>query len=1446
MTPPRFVLAFANDRGTPGRSLRNLQEEFREILKALERPAEAGRLVVDPLHFATAPGLFDAFRRSESRGPVALLHFAGHADSYHLLLEDTDGTPAAVSGGGLAGFLGHVRGLQLVFLNGCATQGHVQDLLDAGVPAVISTSRAVDDGVARDFAVRFYMWLGEGRSLREAYERATQELRALRLTNGRTWRHLYVSPSGDGHPPFDSERPPWDLSIRPGAERVEMWAPGTPPLPPVPRRDLPERPFRHLHRFGREHAELFFGREREIWELYERVVADDAPPVILLYGQSGVGKSSLLEAGLLPRLEGDWEVRYVRRDAGLGLLGTLAHTLAVDGSGTECMGRAWRRVEDECGRPLLVVLDQVEEAFTRAADPERELAELAGALGELFRNRGSRPRGKLVLGFRKEWLAEVESALGEGEVPRKAQFLPRLSREGIVAAITGVERDRRLHQHYGLAVEEGLAGRIADDLLRDEESHIAPLLQILLSGMWDAAVAVDRSRPRFDGDLYESLTLYRADREQKLLLDDFLGEQLATLRSRDAAAVDAGLALDYLAFHTTRFGTARERTSAETNAEYPHRRDAVGALRRYCTDLYLLADPPSDSDDGAETPGTPPTRLAHDTLAPLVRRRYEESMAPGQRARSILEGRAADWSAGRTGAPLDETDLAIVESGESGMRAWAADERRLIDQSRLQRARRLRQRRILRVALSGLAMLVLVFAGFGWWQFGEAEDRRREAESRELSVQASSFLNEKPDFALLASVAAYDREPTQDARAALGNALASVSPHTRAMLRSGQPQVRSLAFSPTGEHLAAIDWAGEVVIWHVQETRKVKTLVITMADSTDGNIPEMQGAAFSPDGRWLAVRGRSFVALFDAPAYRLHGILRVGDAVTKAFSFSPDSRLLAVSSGPGDRCLILWDFLARKAERLDVLCDGLALAFDSRAGILALGSRLGTITLIDVYSKKALKTFQAFREQDAYWRPITGMAFSPSGAHLALSSDGVIEVWRAGDWERAWKEDEWKQTPPMYVRGWSMLGDHAIAFESDSVLVIPHDRYLVSVESTGGPNYMYSGMRGTFKAHKAPVISIAMSPDGKTLASGDASGLIVLWNVARGVPWRDIDETLKGPAGIAERVERWPDFSWAALSPTGRSLAFADSAGIIRWDLDRNLLARQPSTALLRGVKMAIDRSGRRLAFADSSSVRIADASGDLIISMGSRSTTRGTMLALSHDGSALAFGGPNSAVVFGRLTPGGLTRSTLPDSVTPTSISVSPDGGLVAVGDHQGRVLLWNSASKRFERHLAGHRSEVRLLTFSLDGHLLTAAYADGRILLWNLSKQRMPAIALAAHRDTITALAFSADGNSFAAGDRYGTVTLWDTRGRLLMDTVKPRNFGRIVGVAFADADSRLIFAGITGQVEASDIRAGTWMERACRLANWDTQREEWNRLVPNYEFPRHCRRRPAAAAR
>lgn len=146
-------------------------------------------------------------------------------------------------------------------------------------------------------------------------------------------------------------------------------------------------PFVGLNYFTRDTARLYFGRDMDLLELILKVQNRDTR-LIFLHGYSGVGKSSLLSAGLVPRLEEQRLVLYLRRDKSVGLAGGL---------------RQLRKKAARSTGPVLYILDQVEEMFTdlSIADEQPSFAlELAEAVEQ-------EPEATFLLGFRSEYLPKV-------------------------------------------------------------------------------------------------------------------------------------------------------------------------------------------------------------------------------------------------------------------------------------------------------------------------------------------------------------------------------------------------------------------------------------------------------------------------------------------------------------------------------------------------------------------------------------------------------------------------------------------------------------------------------------------------------------------------------------------------------------------------------------------------------------------------------------------------------------------------------------------------------------------------------------------------------------------------------------------------------------------------------------------------------------------------------
>jgi len=918
---PVVLLAFANEQEGK-RSLRELPEEARKLREALQKAEDRGLCELEVRTNVTFDEVVEVFNRHGRR--VAIFHYGGHAGPDSLLLESSEGTARVAHAGGLAEFLGLQGGLQLVFLNGCSTGPQVADLKAAGVDAVVATARPIDDKVAREFSVAFYTQLTIGRTFRDAFTAAGVLVKADH--HGNTPRDLIRVEL-----PFSTEDIaddlgfPWKLYVRDGAEAVEQESLpklarqpllGLPPLPPATW--LPPTPYRHLQRFTRTEAHVFFGRGQEIADLYGLVISPTARRVILYSGATGVGKSSVLDAGILPRLAATHEVVYLRRDAAAGLLGTLRAGLMPPGDGSAPapdLSGLWR-ARDTPERPLVVVLDQAEEAFTRprpGISPADEVAELVRTLQTQFQDPAHSPPGRLILGFRKEWLQEFERAHDHARLGYESLRLGPLDHDGIVEAIEGPTQTDDLRRHYGLTIAPGLANSIAIELERDAGSALAPTLQVLLTKMWTAAGCKGAS---FTPALYDRL------KDEGFLLNDVLDEGLKKLKAWRPDVVDSGFALDLLEYHTTPLGTAETRTRADLLIRYGHRANVLDECLRLCESSYLLIPAETRPGDAvaalppeADAPGREPvpTRLGHDTLAPLVRERFRASMAPGQRARRLLENRAAEWQDSATGHPLDRPDLETVERGLAGMRRPTDDEHRLIEASRKARDQQekteARNKTVRRVALIAFAVLFLILAGVTVWAWlAQAAATRKTAEI--LTQSGINALEQEHTFEAMHLFAQAVLTLSSDARAQADNRLrlSFLGPGHVPALRSilgHAGAVNSAAFSPDGARVVTASFDRTARVWSAADGKPIAKL--------KGHADMVTSAAFSPDGARVVTASfdrtaRVWSAADGKPIAELKG--HAGPVTSAAFS--PDGARVVTASY--DHTARVWHLEPLKCE----------------------------------------------------------------------------------------------------------------------------------------------------------------------------------------------------------------------------------------------------------------------------------------------------------------------------------------------------------------------------------------------------------------------------------------------------------------------------------------------------------------------------------------------------
>lgn len=615
---PVIFIAFANDKERTSFFLKNLNREKKALRDALKKVNDKLCEVLIETD-VSIKRIWEVFQEKKYRGRICIFHFSGHADGFQLLLESTEGTHEIALGGGLVSFLSKQKGLKLVFLNGCATAQLALELTNAGIGSAIGTTSAIYDSVAAELAPSFYRGLAEGIPLERAWEEALDE---LETNTGSRYRGIGKSKDykqGDKN---------WFLTFRDGASLERTWnlpdASGNPLFGLELAREyynheiLPPNPYRGLLRYSDKQASLFFGRGQDIRRLFQAL--ESKFPVILFYGKTGVGKSSLLDAGLLPRVKDKYQVIYIRRNKALGLYETFINNLlqrkenSIDQKDAQKvldpktltelkkqlvklnkkeltpevkdlisllirdikvkaninvanpLVQIWNHLEKE-KKPLLVVLDQVEEAFTkpmREFSSEVELQKLCKALKELFNlSKGSR-KSKIILSFRKEFQAEIEKELNAESIFYGKVFLPPLDQTGVQEVILGISSHSDLIEHYKTKLEpSSLDKYIAARLFKPDQSDspIAPVLQLLLKRMWDKML--EGEERVLSKELFDQLA-------ENLWLDDFLDNVISSLKENPKfhEAVRSGFVYDFLMFFVTEMTTAGQRTRAEISKSY--------------------------------------------------------------------------------------------------------------------------------------------------------------------------------------------------------------------------------------------------------------------------------------------------------------------------------------------------------------------------------------------------------------------------------------------------------------------------------------------------------------------------------------------------------------------------------------------------------------------------------------------------------------------------------------------------------------------------------------------------------------------------------------------------------------------------------------------------------------------------------------------------------------
>jgi WD40 repeat protein/DNA-binding SARP family transcriptional activator len=1185
-------------------------------------------------------------------------------------------------------------------------------------------------------------------------------------------------------------------------------------------------PFKGLAFFDRADAEYFCGRERLVSDLLARLVEST---LVGILGPSGIGKSSLLRAGVLPALSAGvlpgsagWRQVLLRPGEHPGA----ELQRALDG---DRLGQVFGQLS--LGERIVIAVDQLEELFT-LCEPEEErsafLDQLVAAACDPQR------RALVVVSLRADFYGRL------APYPRFAKLL-----SGSHVLVGPMDRDelaRAIEQPAARARLE-LERTLVDALVSDVagEPGGLPLLSTTLLELWRAR---DGRSLRYER--------YRTSG----------GVRGAVARLAEAAYTQLGEAERRVAR-----GVMLRLASGEEGA-LVRRRVPLAELERIDGAERVLA---ALTDARLLTVSDEEVEISHEALLrewPRYRAWLEEDRV-GRRLHAHLMSSAREWDAG--GRDPGELYRGARLAGALDWTAQHDDELNalerefiqssLLEAERAARRQRSQNRRLRSLLLGvGLLLIVAVVAGIvALIKQQSASNQARAALGRQLGAEA---VNEpRLDLAMLLAREAVnlDRSPQTE-----GTLLATLlrSPavvRTFALPINAPPQ--RLALSPDGRTLAVGDNTGNVRFY---DPRAHATQRPPLTDFSGGLPP-----VYSLDGSLLVypVQGdQPFIAVRDAHTLAL--LHRLGfdpfllaqqqlDIPNASILIAPDGRtvycaysILDPAGNPGAAYLDRWSLpsgqrlsttrigyggllagrLIDAGARLTLVRARGIGVFDTRswrrlrsvaiaptgsaptaAGIspdgrtVVIGSQAGRVSFID------LSTGRARPGVAGHSALVSNVVYSADGRTVVTTgNDGKVIVWDP----KAATPLEVLNGPAAQVRGVALSADGKTLYTSslDGVLL---EWDLGGDRGFGHRFQLGAGLRCCGPI-SPPAPPLALSPDGSRFAVRLGASTVGLFS-ARTLQ-REASFTVR-PKGAVITALAW--------SPTRAELAVAGYSGLVQlWSvagtprLMRSFVGLQRLVGLPEAIQaVAFSPGGRLLAASDNNEAQTGPGESNAF-------DNRLALLAIWRASTGKLVAPPRDLGTFS-------AQNSASDV-----LAFSRNGKLLAVSLLDGSDLVLDASTGHTRQALRALGADPSIsLAFASDGTLATGT-SRGIVQLWNPTTGNPIAHPLVVASTPVTSIAFDPSGQRFATtGGQDGTVKLWSTS-TLQQEGTPPNTEQGATSTAAFEPDGRsLLVINDHGNGFTWPTSLAAWEQHACAVAGRNLTREEWARFLTGRAYTKVC---------